>query len=219
MKTVAFVPIKLNNERTPGKNTKEFFDGTPLIHFIEKTLLKVSNIDEVYVYCSSEAITPYLLDGVKFLKRPEFLDGPSCNATQLVENFTKTIDADVYVMAHATSPFVKSETIYDCVDKVINDDYDSAYPVKRMQNFFWYEGKPLNFELDNIKRTQDVEPLFCELCTPFVFKKEVFLKYRARTGVKPYQKEEDEIESIDIDYPEDFELANAIYRSRMNREM
>ena len=28
MKTVAFVPIKLNNERLPGKNLKKFSDGT-----------------------------------------------------------------------------------------------------------------------------------------------------------------------------------------------
>ena len=31
MKVVAFVPVKLNNERLPGKNTKVFEDGTPLI--------------------------------------------------------------------------------------------------------------------------------------------------------------------------------------------
>lgn len=31
MKTVAFVPIKLNNQRTPGKNTKKFDDGSALI--------------------------------------------------------------------------------------------------------------------------------------------------------------------------------------------
>ena len=41
MKTVAFVPIKLNNQRTPGKNTKKFDDGTPLITLFLKTLVKV----------------------------------------------------------------------------------------------------------------------------------------------------------------------------------
>ena len=43
MKTVAVVPIKMNNVRTPGKNTKPFSDGTPLIHLIQKKLLN-SNI-------------------------------------------------------------------------------------------------------------------------------------------------------------------------------
>ena len=52
MKVVALVPIKMNNERTPGKNTKQFDDGTPLIHFILKTLNEAQEVDETYVYCS-----------------------------------------------------------------------------------------------------------------------------------------------------------------------
>lgn len=31
MKVVALVPIKMNNERTPGKNTKKLSDDIPLI--------------------------------------------------------------------------------------------------------------------------------------------------------------------------------------------
>ena len=33
-KIVAFVPVKLNNERLPGKNTKSFDGGKPLIEYI-----------------------------------------------------------------------------------------------------------------------------------------------------------------------------------------
>lgn len=38
MKTVALIPIKLNNERTSGKNTKRFTDGTQQIdiHFLTR---------------------------------------------------------------------------------------------------------------------------------------------------------------------------------------
>lgn len=53
MRVVAFIPIKLNNERTPGKNTKPFADGTTLIHCIQKALLKSDLIDKVYIYCST----------------------------------------------------------------------------------------------------------------------------------------------------------------------
>ena len=50
MKTVAFVPIKLNNERLPGKNLKKFSDGTPLVKIILNKLaaLKGDCIDKVY---------------------------------------------------------------------------------------------------------------------------------------------------------------------------
>lgn len=53
MKTVALIPIKLGSKRVPGKNIKPFFDGTPLMHFIQRTCLEAKNIDEVYAIGSS----------------------------------------------------------------------------------------------------------------------------------------------------------------------
>ena len=49
MKIAAFVPVKLKNERTPGKNTKRFDDGTALITCFLRTLVHVPEIDELYV--------------------------------------------------------------------------------------------------------------------------------------------------------------------------
>ena len=40
MKTIAFVPMKLKNERLPGKNTKPFTHGKPLCKYILETLKK-----------------------------------------------------------------------------------------------------------------------------------------------------------------------------------
>ena len=62
MKVVAFVPIRLNSKRVVGKNLKPL-GGKPLMWYILETLAKVKNIDEVYVYCSSEEIIPHLPEG------------------------------------------------------------------------------------------------------------------------------------------------------------
>ena len=55
MKTVAFVPIRLNSQRVAGKNLRPL-DGSPLMCHILKTLTEVEGIDEVYVFCSDEEI-------------------------------------------------------------------------------------------------------------------------------------------------------------------
>ena len=46
-KIVAFVPLKLNNERLPGKNTKSFDNGKPLLSYILSSLTCVEGIDEI----------------------------------------------------------------------------------------------------------------------------------------------------------------------------
>ena len=61
MKVVALVPMKLNNRRLPNKNTKPFTNGKPLCHYILSTLLKVKEIDEIYVYTINEGIL-FLID-------------------------------------------------------------------------------------------------------------------------------------------------------------
>ena len=212
MKTVAFIPIKLNNERTPGKNIMKFFDGTPLIHFVQKKLLDVRGIDQIYCYCSNPKIEDYLLDGVRYFERTAKLDTKETRCNDIIKAFTNDVEADIYIMAHATSPFVTSAHIQECLDAVKSGQYDSAYAAVRMQNFIWYKEKPLNFDISNNLRTQDMEPIFCELSTPFVFTKEAYKTYGGRTGKKPYRCECSTIEGIDIDYPEDFELANVVYK-------
>ena len=214
MKTVAFVPIKLNNERFPGKNLNEFSDGTPLINVLLNKLvhLKEKTIDEIYVYCSDEQIIKYLPEEVRFLKRPVFLDEKQTKGRRIYEEFVKEIKADIYVLAHVTTPFVSEEHILQCIDMVKGGEYDSSFCAKKLQTFFWKDGRPFNFELDNPPRTQDMEPFYIEIPTPYVFTYDSFQRNHARTGEHPYICECSEIESVDIDYPDDFELADSIYR-------
>lgn len=211
MKTVAMIPIKLNNERIPGKNVKCFSDGTPLMTLIQRACLQAKTVDEVYVYCSNMEVCHYLEPGVKFLERPTFLDMASANCNDIIREFMKEIKANIYVASHATGPFTRSESIDACVEKVSSGEFDSAFLAKRMQEFLWTRGTAMNFDIQNFPRTQDLEPIYSEAPGAYVFTKETFEKYNRRVGIHPYIHEISEIESRDIDYPEDFEIANIIY--------
>lgn len=209
MKTVAFVPIRLNSKRVAGKNLK-MLGGKPLLSYILETLAEVSGIDEVYVYCSQEEVIEYLPKGVKFLKRPEFLDRDETLGKEIYEEFTKTVDADVYVLAHTTSPFIRKETLENALSKIHSGDYDSAFSAEKIQTFAWYNGKPLNYELQEIPRTQTIEPVYVETSAFFIFERDVWKVHHQRIGFHPYMAIVDKIEGVDIDWPEDFEFAEKI---------
>lgn len=209
MKTVAFVPIRLNSKRVVGKNLK-MLGNKPLLCYILDTLVNVKRIDEVYVYCSSEEIIKYLPQGVKFLKRPEFLDRDETLGKEIYEEFTKTIDADVYVLAHTTSPFMKVTTVENALNKVLDEGYDSAFSAEKIQTFAWFNGKTLNYYLKEIPRTQTIEPVYVETSAFFMFKREIWKVHKQRIGFNPYFAIVDKIEGVDIDWPEDFEFAEKI---------
>lgn len=212
MKVVAFVPIRLNSKRVAGKNLK-LLGGKPLMCYILNTLVSVKGIDEVYVYCSSEDVIPYLPDGVRFLKRPDFLDRDETLGKEIYSEFIKTVYADVYILAHTTSPFMKRETVENAIDKIVNEGYDSAFSCEKVQTFTWYNNKPLNYELKEIPRTQTITPIYIETSAFFMFRRQVWTEHGQRIGFNPYFSFVDKIEGVDIDWPEDFEFAEKIIES------
>ena len=213
MKVVAFVPIRLNSQRVEGKNLR-MLGGEPLLCHILKTLCQVPAIDEIYVYCSDDAVRPYLPEGVRFLRRDTRLDRNETLGCEIYDAFTSEVDADIYVLAHATSPFIRPATIADALRKVTDEGYDSAFSAERLQTFAWFKGQPLNYSLKAIPRTQEIEPVYVETSAFFIFRREVWRDQHQRIGYRPCMAVVDRIEGIDIDYPEDFALAEVIARSR-----
>lgn len=211
MKIVAVVPIKLNSTRLPNKNIKCFTNGKPLCYYILSTLLKTKGIADVYVYCSKPKICEYIPEGVKYLQRSESLDQDSTKMNEVLYNFALDVPADIYVMTHTTSPFVKNSSIESGLDAVISGEYDSAFAAKKLQDFLWLDQKPFNYEVDDIPRTQDLKPMYVETSGFYIYKREHVLEHNRRIGYNPAIIEVSEIESIDIDTQEDFDIANAIY--------
>lgn len=218
MKVVAVVPIKMNNSRTPGKNTKLFSDGTPLINCIQKTLLNVDLIDEIYVYCSSEEICNYIINNVNYIKRDDKFDSADTNVIEMMNAFSKKVDADIYVQAHATTPFLSANSISNAISQIIYQDYDSAFTVAKLQDFLWHEHRPLNYSLDKIPRTQDMDAFWIETTGLYVYSKYVIQNLHRRIGNNPFMVEVSEIEAIDIDTPLDFEIADAVYSKIINKK-
>lgn len=214
MKVVSYIPIKLNNERTPGKNIKKFSDGTPLCSFMFNTINSVEGIDEKYCFCSDEAIVPYLPENIKFLQRPASLNTPTTQCQDIIRTFLDYVpDADIIVLTHVTCPFTSKETIEKCIEAVKSGKYDSAFSAVPVKDFLWCDGKALNFDPEKSVRTQELPDIYKESVGCYVFTKEVFLKRNGKVGYNPFVCEVGPFEDVDIDYPEDFEKANAIYMS------
>jgi CMP-N-acetylneuraminic acid synthetase len=186
-------------------------NNLPLYMHMFNTLLKVKEkLDiDIYCYCSDEKIKDTLPHDVNFLKRPISLDTDETLGSDISRTFCETIDADIYCVCHATSPFIKSSSIIRGIENVLNYDNDSAFSSSEVKSFVWYEGKPLNYNLDNIVKTQDITPIYIETCAFYVFKKNV-IKNNRRIGNNPAIIKTSHIESIDIDTEDDYNFAKQI---------
>lgn len=202
MKFVSFVPLKLKSQRLPGKTLKLLGDK-PLCYYIFKTLLSI--MEDVYVFCSDESIMDHLPTGVQFLQRDASLDRDETLGLEIYQSFASKVESDVYVLAHATSPLTRIETVQSGL-QAIKEGYDSAFTVQKFQTFAWHNHKPINYDLNLIPRTQDLSPVYIETSGLFIFKKEVLEKNR-RIGDNPFLIEVDGFEGVDIDTIKEFNLA------------
>ncbi|MFA5156155.1 MAG: acylneuraminate cytidylyltransferase family protein [Candidatus Omnitrophota bacterium] len=212
MKTVALVPAKLKSDRVPFKNIKKL-GGIPLVNYTMRTLNKVSNVDEIVIFASEPSICDHIQRGLKysFLQRPNSLDTQETSIQDIIGEFLKKSDADMVVLYHITSPFLKAETVSECVQKVVSGGYDSAFTAYEIKKFCWFRGKPLNYSFDApTPRTQDIDSVIVEQASLYVFKREVFEKTGQRISANPYIKYIDHFEGHDIDTPEDFRVAELI---------
>lgn len=206
MKTVALIPIKLNSQRLKNKNILPIA-GHPLCWHVCNSLLKVKGIDEIYVYCSTEIITNFIPDGIRFKKRDPILDGDTIKGFDIYKSFINEVDADVYVLAHTTSPFIKPGSYENALKHILDGKNDSAFSAERVQTFAWYDGKPINYDINDVPRTQDMKPIWIETSGFYIFRKEIFTEYHRRIGFHPYILEVSGMEAIDIDERKDYDLA------------
>jgi CMP-N-acetylneuraminic acid synthetase len=210
MRVVAFVPMKLNNERLPNKNTKPFDNGKPLLHYVFATLRKCRGIDAIYAYCSDRAVVQHLPSDVRYLARETILDRPETLINEVMLAFAKAVEADVYVLAHATAPFISAATIELGISKILHHEYDSALSVMKLQEFFWKDGKPMNYDPRSIPRTQDLHPIHVETTGLYIYRRELIVEQNRRVGDHPFLIEVSRIEGTDINDAIDFAVANAL---------
>ena len=205
----AFVCIKLKSQRLPNKMTLKL-GNKKLCQHIFDTLIELKNNSKyninVYCFCSDERIKDLLPDDVTFLKRDPRLDSSTTKGMEIYQEFMKLVNSDVYLLCHATSPFIKKESIIKGIDGIMDKGYDSAFSCSRIQTFCWYNNLTLNYSLDDVVQTQDIKPIYCETSAFYAFKKEV-LESKRRIGKNPLLVETDYRESVDIDEHRDYELA------------
>jgi len=203
---IAVVPLKLASRRLPNKNFL-LLGGKPLARYVFETLLSLGEVEKVYCYTSEPLLMDLLPAGVHLLPRPKSLDGDGVKANELFRYAVENVCGDVIVICQAPGPFISGGSIAKGIAAVESGVYDSAFAVKRLQTYCWYDGLALNYDLAEMKQTQELQPVYAETSGFYVFKKEDYLKSNTRINGRPFFVEVNDKESVDIDNPEDFSLA------------
>jgi CMP-N-acetylneuraminic acid synthetase len=135
----------------------------------------------------------------------------------LIKYVPKVIKSGHVLWTHVTSPFFNNND-YDCAIRLYKKNikkYDSLMGTTKIQDFIYDKKKPINFNKQKEKwpRTQTLKKLFIINNSIFLTSSKNYIKYNDRIGKKPFLMEVKKIKSFDVDWPEDFVIAEKIYES------
>jgi CMP-N-acetylneuraminic acid synthetase len=210
--------MKANSQRVKGKNFRPLH-GKPLFRWILDSLLAIEAIDEVIINTDARHILAEngLVDSDRVTirdRKPE-LCGDLVSMNLILADDIAHVDADTFVMTHTTNPMLSAATIGAALDayreKADRGEADSLFTVNRIQTrFYRADCSPVNHDPDNLIQTQDLEPWFEENSCLYVFSRDSFARTKARIGKTPMMYETPGLESVDIDTPDDWDLACAV---------
>lgn len=219
MKTIAFLPAKGSSDRIGNKNVR-LLDGKPLfLHSIDK-LLACDFIDEVYLDTESEEIAAMVADrDCEVLMRDPALASNATDGNRLFMNQVRQVEADIYIQVLCTSPFIELATIQRGV-AALSDPmsiHDSAVLVRKDRLYTWENGRP-SYDIANIPNSFTLEETIIETMGLYMVKRDAAIRLGRRIGDTPMLLEASPLEAIDVNWPEDFALAELIEAGRRERD-
>ncbi|MCF8069382.1 MAG: acylneuraminate cytidylyltransferase family protein [Desulfobacterales bacterium] len=223
MKITALLPMKAHSERVPNKNIKNFCEK-PLYHAILSTLLQSNYIDKVVINTDSDIIKEEALkkfERIVIIDRPKDLQGDFISMNNIIACDLSKIEGEHFLQTHSTNPLLKSNTIDLAIETYFNNSkqFDSLFSVTKLQTrLYWKDGSPVNHNPSELLRTQDLSPMYEENSNFYIFSKNSFVAAgKSRIGLKPQMFAISKLEAVDIDEPEDWEIAESLYRRQLNK--
>lgn len=227
----AIILARGGSKTIPNKNIKNLHT-TNCLELTIRSLQTILSSQNILVSSDSSLIGEVAISlGTEFLKRPENLSSDTASSEpawlhSIEYLYSKNIKPEIILAPQVTSPLRYKETFRKAIKKFKLKNYDSLFSAKTYSNhtFQWQIDRdkknifPINYNpYEERKRRQDhdsnSEIKIGENGSFFIFKTEGFIKNSNRLFGKTGYYIQDKLESIEIDDPLDWVLAESVLKN------
>lgn len=228
MANLAIIPSRGGSKRIPKKNIKDFL-GKPILSYSIEAAIHSGFFDEIMVSTDDEETAKV---GIEHgAKMPFYRDKDNADdfavLADVIEEVIDKYKAKGVVFENVccilpTAPFVTSDKIREAYNKLVDNNFDSVFPV--LEYSFPIQ-RSLELKEDRIRmvweehlnsRSQDLEPRYHDSGQFYWLKTSAFLKekklFTANSGAVVIS----ELHAQDIDTLTDWKLAEIKYKLMLN---
>jgi N-acylneuraminate cytidylyltransferase len=219
-----FLPTRKGSQRVFNKNTRPFvgIEGGLLENKINQ-LIQTTKVDEIILSTNDEESMKIAerffkkTSRLRVVQRPDILCLDTTDLQDLITYVPTITKADHILWGHVTTPITAAVDYNDAVELYFSkckEGFDSLVSVTELRNFILNKsGKMINNTTKlSWPRTQDLEPIYEVNHVMFITSRFVYEQQKNRIGDRPFLYIMDKLKSIDIDWEEDFMIAEMIWR-------
>jgi CMP-N-acetylneuraminic acid synthetase len=155
--------------------------------------------------------------GAHVIKRDPYYATNSISINEVYKNLAESVFPHEHVLfAHLTSPLVKFESLRECLEiykkMQVQNKYDSLATVTNVHKFMWYKNKAINYNPENMPRSQDLPDYYVLNFAFNILKRDLMIERKNIIGKSFYPYHLDELQAYDIDTEIEFKIAEYIYK-------
>ena len=223
---VAIIPARGGSKGIPQKNIR-LLAGKPLIVYSIEQAIGSKAINRVLVSTDDPEIAAVSKQcGAEVIWRPANISGDTASSEDaLLHALTFLEQEEGYrpsfvVLLQTTSPLRRPGDIDNAINKLIREKADSLLSLTKSVEFIWSksgdEFVSTTFNYKNRKRRQELNPVYYENGSIYVFKPEILVKNNNRLGGKVTAYIMESWQRADIDDYESFEWCEWLYRKYLS---
>lgn len=216
MKISALVAVRSGSQRVKNKNIRPFA-GSSLLEVKLNQLKRISLFDEIVVNSNDDNMLDTASKlGCSIVKREEKYASNSVSMSDVYKNMAEHMNCDVIAYINVTNPLLEDKTLVKAVETYLDNyhRFDSLNSAHLIKEFLFKDGLPLNYDLRNQPRSQDLPDIAALNFAINIISKDKMIECKNVVGYKPYIYLIDEGEATDIDNQIDFDFAEFCYKHK-----
>ncbi len=218
---VALVPVKASSDRVKSKNTRPFHD-TNLLELKLSQLKQVKSLDRVIVSSESKRLTDIARSfGFEGHDRDPKYSTSDVPMSDVYSYIASEIPGDYIAWVNVTNPLAETEVYEEAIrqfSQLDHERYDCLLSAYEVKDYFFYKGKPINFQPNPWPKSQDLEGVMALSFVINILRRTDMVKWGSCVGNQPYFYMLDHVTSTDIDFQWDFDFCEMVYKKRLSEK-
>lgn len=220
------VPARRGSSRIANKSMLPFGDAPSLIEWKLRQVREVVAPERIYLSSEDDAFLAIAAAmGVSQHKRDlRLATGHIVPMSEVITGIVREIPHAHIAWCTVVCPLMPPEEYARAFQRyqaeVVEGPFDSLLGVNAMKEYFWFDGRPLNYQANSAHvSSQDLRSVHKVTNSIYMAPKADVLRWNYLVGAHPLLMELSRLAGVDIDHLEDYEMAKALYPLYLKRQV